>query len=230
VQTPSGPSWRRYNGDGYGEHEDGAPFDGTGCGRPWPLLTGERGHYALLAQEDPLPYLQAMARMASPGGMLPEQIWDAPPIPERGLFPGRPSGSAMPLAWTHAEFIKLALSAHEGGACDCPDAVALRYHAQPPRPQHTVWLQQAPVARAFAGADLLVCLHEAAVVRFGIDGWQDIQEVQTEVSGLGLHVARIAASALRSGQHIEFTWRRRSSGTWVGIDYTLVVSPGAVQD
>ena len=49
VDTPVGPAWRRYNGDGYGEHEDGSPFDGTGIGRAWPLLTGERAHYELAA-------------------------------------------------------------------------------------------------------------------------------------------------------------------------------------
>src|SRR5205807_2213999 len=45
VRLPQGPCWYRYNGDGYGEHADGSPFDGTGIGRPWPLLAGERGHY-----------------------------------------------------------------------------------------------------------------------------------------------------------------------------------------
>ena len=47
--TPAGPAWRRYVGDGYGEHADGSPFDGSGIGRLWPLLTGERGHYELAA-------------------------------------------------------------------------------------------------------------------------------------------------------------------------------------
>ena len=49
VETPNGPCWKRYNEDGYGEHADGAPFDGTGIGRAWPLLTGERAHYELAA-------------------------------------------------------------------------------------------------------------------------------------------------------------------------------------
>ncbi|MBU2834054.1 hypothetical protein HF918_13700, partial [Acidithiobacillus ferriphilus] len=40
TDTPSGPVWHRYNGDGYGEHADGSPFDGTGIGRGWPLLVG----------------------------------------------------------------------------------------------------------------------------------------------------------------------------------------------
>ena len=86
VETPSGPSYRRYNGDGYGEHEDGSPYDGTGVGRLWPLLTGERGHYALLAGEDPQPYLDAMNRMTGRGGLIPEQIWDGEPIPEPDAF------------------------------------------------------------------------------------------------------------------------------------------------
>ena len=45
-----------------------------------------------------------MEALASDGGLLPEQVWDAPDIPERELFNGRPSGSAMPLVWAHAEY------------------------------------------------------------------------------------------------------------------------------
>ena len=114
VDTPNGPSWHRYNGDGYGEHADGRPFDGSGRGRAWPLLTGERGHYELVAGNDPAPYLKAMAAMTGPGGMMPEQVWDTAALPERRLFPGQPTGSAMPLAWTHAEFIKLVISRNLG--------------------------------------------------------------------------------------------------------------------
>jgi glucoamylase len=49
VETPCGSTWHRYNDDGYGEHKDGSPFNGTGIGRGWPLLTGERAHYELAA-------------------------------------------------------------------------------------------------------------------------------------------------------------------------------------
>jgi glucoamylase len=79
VDTPSGPAWRRYTGDGYGEHEDGRPFDGTGIGRPWPLLTGERAHYELAAGRpaDAEALRAALSRFANEGGLLPEQVWDA---------------------------------------------------------------------------------------------------------------------------------------------------------
>src|SRR5258707_11103076 len=56
---PQGPCWRRYNHDGYGQKDDGSAFDGTGVGRSWPVLTGERGHYELAAGRDPMPWIMA---------------------------------------------------------------------------------------------------------------------------------------------------------------------------
>lgn len=132
TDTPSGPVWHRYNGDGYGEHADGSPFDGTGRGRGWPLLTGERGHIAVLAGNGGQSYLQAMTQMAGKGGLLPEQVWDSAAIPARGLYPGKPSGSAMPLVWAHAEFIKLAASVAVGSPVDRPAHVFERYAGRPP--------------------------------------------------------------------------------------------------
>lgn len=132
VDTPAGPAFYRYNGDGYGEHADGSPFDGQGIGRPWPLLTGERGHLALLQGEDPLSYLRAMTAMGGTCGLLPEQIWDAEPVPTRGLFPGKPSGSAMPLVWAHAEFLKLQAARTHGRPIELLDIVRERYGGRPP--------------------------------------------------------------------------------------------------
>ena len=49
TDTAAGPTWHRYNHDGYGQQQDGGPFTEHGVGRVWPLLTGERGHYELAA-------------------------------------------------------------------------------------------------------------------------------------------------------------------------------------
>ena len=64
---PQGPGWRRYNHDGYGQKDDGSAFDGTGVGRCWPILTGERGHYELAAGRDPKPFITTMERFSEPG-------------------------------------------------------------------------------------------------------------------------------------------------------------------
>ena len=108
-ETPRGPAWHRYQSDGYGEHADGGAFDGTGIGRAWPLLTGERAHDELAAGRTHVAERLAQAMEAFAGGsvLLPEQIWDGHDIPDRALFIGNPSGSAMPLVWAHAEYVKL---------------------------------------------------------------------------------------------------------------------------
>jgi glucoamylase len=131
VETPCGPAWRRYNGDTYGETPDGSPYDGKGggSGRAWPLLTGERAHYELAAgrHDEAIRLLHAMEAFAGNGGMIPEQVWDSDDIPERGLFLGRPSGSAMPLTWAHAEYLKLRRSIQDGRVFDTPPQTLQRY-------------------------------------------------------------------------------------------------------
>jgi glucoamylase len=230
VDTPTGPCWHRYNDDGYGEHDDGSAFDGTGKGRAWPLLTGERGHYELAAGRDPLPYLLAMVRMASPGGMLPEQIWDAAPIPSRGLEPGRPTGGAMPLAWTHAEYIKLVVSRSQGTAFDRPECVWQRYSGRPPQLERIIWSPHAPASTLPEGAALTLAVTEPATFRWGFDGWKDIVERRTTASALGLHTVEVDTSRLKSGRAIDLTYRLEPSGEWIARDYRIsVVSAGGAE-
>jgi len=94
VMTPNGPAWRRYNGDGYGENEDGSPFDGTGVGRAWPLLTGERAHYELAAghKKTAGDLARTLEAFAGACGLLPEQVWDVADILSVNCLPARRRG------------------------------------------------------------------------------------------------------------------------------------------
>lgn len=221
TDTPTGPVWHRYSGDGYGEHPDGTPFDGTGVGRGWPLLTGERGHYALALGQDPLPYLRAMANMASSEGMLPEQVWDTDPIPEFELHPGRPSGSAMPLAWAHAEFVKLAASRDSGRIFDLPRAVWERYRGLRPEPKVELWTPSAPLGEIESGRGLLLVFEQAVVVRLGFNNWQAVEDRSSQPAGLGLHGVRLGAETLAGAASLQITWRRRDNAEWIGKDYDI---------
>jgi glucoamylase len=225
TETPSGPVWHRYNGDGYGEHEDGTAFDGTGVGRGWPLLVGERGHYELDAGHDPRPYLEAMRRMASSAGMLPEQVWDAGPIPSRNLYPGRPSGSAMPLAWAHAEYIKLVRSIALGHAIDRPEAAWKRYGGHAPAPVRATWRFAAPRPAMPAGRALRLELLAPARVHFSLDGGATWSDVDARDTGLGVWVADIPGSErLPAGGGVDFTIWWPASSTWEGRNQRVSVA------
>lgn len=222
-ETPSGPVWHRYNGDGYGEHPDGAPFDGWGRGRGWPLLVGERGHYALLSGEDPASYLTAMMRMTGPGGLIPEQVWDEDPIPARGLAPGHPSGSAMPLVWAHAEFIKLVLSRESGAPVDRPAATWARYGGSRPVPETVIWTLRLRPETLRAGQALKFVLPEPALIHWGHDDWQDAVDIRTADCGIA-HVASLAAAELTRFRSIEFTLDWPAEGRWQGQDFRIAIA------
>ncbi len=139
VDTPAGEFWHRFNHDGYGETLDGRPF-GTndGLGRLWPIFAGERGEYELAASElsgevaanraAAMKRLNAMANTANDGLMLPEQVWDnTAPAATDGNLPGTGTGSATPLGWTHAQFIRLAWSIDAGYPVERPTPVSCHY-------------------------------------------------------------------------------------------------------
>lgn len=132
CETNTGPTWLRYNEDGYGEHADGSAYDGTGIGRGWPLLAGERAHYEIAAGNfDEAARLAAVMRaQAFAGAMLPEQVWNAADIAALELFNGGPTGSAMPLVWAHSEYVKLLRSLSERRVFDCPPQALARYVPQ----------------------------------------------------------------------------------------------------
>jgi glucoamylase len=226
VETPSGPVYRRYNSDGYGEKADGSPFDGSGIGRLWPILTGERGHLALQSGEDPLPYLETMVRCASRGGLLPEQVWDSAPIPERGLSPGRPSGSAMPLLWTHAEYLKLLIARDTGKPVELLKSVEDRYQTDPRAADTWHWRTQAPFACLKLGRIFAVEHRGPFVLRYGFDGWQRIAERTATCGPFGLWGVTLTRSELEGHGVIQFT--RRFDHGWENIDHEVTLGQADV--
>jgi glucoamylase len=221
AQLPEGPCWYRYTADGYGEHPDGSPFDGTGIGRLWPLLTGERAHYAI-ANGDlgaARALLRTLESCTSGGALIPEQIWDSDDIPERGLFRGYPSGSAMPLVWAHAEHIKLLRSLAEETVFDMPPQTVRRYQVDKVDARVTPWRVDFQPDMVPAGRKLRVELSQPCIVRWSMDSWATAQEVATTDTGLGVHVAEIA------GEHsLVFTWRDAATESWVGKDFSVAVA------
>jgi glucoamylase len=226
VDLPQGPGWRRYNLDGYGEREDGRPFNGVGIGRAWPLLAGERAHYALAAgrRAEAESLLATIEAQTSPGGLIPEQVWDGPPIPSRGLAPGEPSGSAMPLVWAHAEYVKLVRSLADGAVFDMPPHTVRRYAQGKQQARCRPWRPDCPVPRIPAGRVLRMDLPQASIVLYTRDAWRTQAEIATRDTGLGLHVAEIRTEGMTAGEGVVFTWRDAQTGVWHGRNHDVAIS------
>lgn len=124
VETPNGPTFYRYNHDGYGETWFGGPWLGEGVGRIWPIFAGERGEYEVARGGDPSIYLKAMMGFANAGGMIPEQVWDRPNPGQSSFDFGAGTGSATPLVWSMGQFMRLAVAAKEKRVVEQPSIVA----------------------------------------------------------------------------------------------------------
>jgi glucan 1,4-alpha-glucosidase len=157
TQTASGPGWHRYgikaNGstDGYGDcyvpdptdcAPSGAPWfpTATGSGHPWPLLDGERAEHDLQIGDtaDAASLLQTMQDMTSGLGLVPEQAWEDPGVAVSpygsdpatasiGFANGGAAGSASPLIWAQAQYLRLVADLHTGSVIDQPVITADRY-------------------------------------------------------------------------------------------------------
>jgi glucoamylase len=226
VELPQGPCWYRYNGDGYGEHKDGSAFDGTGIGRAWPLLAGERGHYALAAGHRN----EAEALLAvienSPAGqsrLLPEQVWDAADIPSFELFRGKPTGSACPLVWAHAEYVKLRRSIRDNKIFDQPPQTVKRYLIDKHVRRIFGWRFNNKTRSVPRNKTLRIVLLTPARVHWSVDGWNSTHDTDARDTGLGIYTLDLPTASLPVGAQAVFTFFWPQENRWEGTDYIVTV-------
>jgi len=222
VDTPSGPVWRRYNHDGYGQRADGASFKGWGVGRPWPILTGERGHYELAAGRDARPYVRALERFAVGVGLIPEQIWDQPTLADKRLFYGGPTGAALPLVWAHAEYIKLVRSVADGRVFDRLEPVWSRYagRQRPSSSRLEVWKARRQVASIAAGSRLRIVAGGPFDVTFATAGAAATQAAAS--TSIGVWYADIDAAVVGT---LRFTIRTHAGDAILDGEHGVTVTP-----
>jgi glucoamylase len=225
VETPSGPAWSRYNGDAYGEHPDGAAFDGTGIGRAWPLLTGERGHYELaagrIASAERLAH--SLEGFAGESGLLPEQIWDSDDVPARELFFGQATGSARPLVWAHAEYIKLSRSLQDGAVFDRPPQTVQRYLVDKAASCRVIWRFNNKLRTMPSRKTLRIETLSNAVVHWSVDGWNAVRDGRTADTTLGVYVIDLPTQLLSPGSRVDFAFYWPDADRWEGKDFFVTV-------
>ena len=225
VETPYGPCWHRYINDGYGEDKDGNPYSdsGDGIGRAWPLLTGERAHYEIAAGnlEGAKTLLKAMDGFAN-NGLLPEQIWDTDDIPDKGLFLGRYTGSAMPLTWAHAEYIKLCRSIKDKRIFDMSSQTEARYIKKKSPSPFAIWRFDWPCTLISPEKILRIEVLSAARVRWSSNSWKTSSDLDTEDTGLGIFFADLDLEK-GNAKEIKFTFFWKDSSRWENRDFEVKI-------
>ena len=221
VETPFGSCWHRYTKDGYGEDEHGNPYDGKGIGRAWPLLTGERAHYEIAAGNfnEAKKLMRAMEAFAN-NGLLPEQIWDTDDIPDKKLFFGRPSGSAMPLTWAHAEYIKLCASVKEKKVFDMPHQTQERYIKQKTSAIFEAWRFENQRKTISSKKTLRIEIMEDAIVHWTQDNWKTKYQTRTKDTGINIFVADIPTQNKKASK-IEFTFFWIKPNRWENKNFVV---------
>jgi glucoamylase len=217
VDTPKGPCWHRYNHDGYGQRPDGGPFVKWGRGRPWPLLTGERGHYELAIGHDARPFLSAMEHFSNGTGLLPEQVWDEDDRPDANLRRGGATGSASPLLWAHSEYLRLLRSARDRKVFDLIPEVAERYRGPAWRTRIEFWQPNHPISHARKGHTLRVCAPRPFRLHWSHTGDSEWRDGDSQATGIGGEYVDIPAANFDPRIEFTFFWRDRNS--WDGRNY-----------
>lgn len=225
TETNKGPAWHRFNHDGYGEKEYGLPFDGTGIGRAWPVLGGERAHYELAEGnfEEAINLLRVFAGFAGTSGLLPEQVWDTADIVEKNLFNGHSTGSAKPLVWAHAEYIMLLRSLKDKKVFDMPPQTMQRYLKDKTESKHGIWRFNHKILKLPQGKTLRLIAHSDSVIRWSTDNWNTIKNDVFIKNKLDIRYADLPTSKLEKGTKILFTFYWTDSARWEGINYEIEV-------
>jgi glucoamylase len=223
VDTPFGPCWRRYNHDGYGQREDGGPYQGWGYGHAWPLLTGERGHYELAAGRDAGPFIKTMEGLATSTKLLPEQIWSLPDLSKAHMRLGRPTGGAMPLAWAHAEYIQLVHSAADGQVFGLISQVADRYLNGRKSPPMEIWKFNRQVSSAPAASILRIQAAAPFRLHWSCDEWGQIEDTDSTSVGTGHAYVDIRILPEQRAP-IRFTFFWTTTERWEGRDFQVGVA------
>jgi len=228
IDTPYGPCWRRYNHDGYGQRKDGGPYMGWGQGRAWPILTGERAHYELAAGRNPQALITAIEQFSSIGSMLPEQVWDYADMPAEELYLGRSAGSAQPLVWAHAEYLKLLKSVTDNQVFDCISVVHDRYDGRydlsrdhrAPRRHLSIFKLSRPISATLQGATFRIMDHLRFTVLYTTDNWATQINLDAQLVG---HLGAFADIPIANNQagSLIFTLHWPDEDRWLGRNFEV---------
>jgi glucoamylase len=164
-----------------------------------------------------------MEQFAFRGRMLPEQIWDSPDVKSAEMYFGKPAGSAMPLMWAHAEYVKLLRSVSDGKVFDLIPVVAERYLKKRGRKNLEVWKRTRQVREVTSGQVLRIQAPQAFRLHWTNDGWVSTSDTPSTSTGIGIEFADVAIPGNQSAP-VQLTFLWTGGNRWEGHNYEVCIN------
>jgi len=161
---------------------------------------------------------------AGVGGLISEQVWDQPDIPERELYFGRPSGSAMPLVWAHAEYLKLQRSLRDGRVFDLPPQTVQRYGVEKTITPRRIWRFNHKIRSMPPGKILRVETLAPAIIHWSGDDWKTVNDAKTTDTSLDIYYADLSIAAVPEGNGVHFTFYWPEADRWENEDFFVSIA------
>jgi glucoamylase len=156
-------------------------------------------------------------------GLIPEQVWDAEDIPGLELFRGKSTGSARPLVWAHAEYIKLRRSLRDGKIFDQPLQTVQRYVFEKKAAEFFGWRFNNKSRTMPCGKKLRIILLNPGMVHWSDDGWKTTHDSYSRDSGLGVYAVDLPTHKLATGREVVLTFYWPGEQQWEGQDYSITI-------
>jgi glucoamylase len=147
-------------------------------------------------------------------------------MPVEHLYCGRSAGSAQPLCWAHAEYLKLLRSVVDGRVFDRISVVEERYAV--PKDQRTfqsrmeIFRTTRPISAMVSGGTLRIVDPDPFTVVWSADNWATTCRTEAKpVDSFG-SFADITAALDQAGS-IVFTLYWPGSDRWLGRNYEVTI-------
>jgi glucoamylase len=165
-----------------------------------------------------------MENFANQGGMITEQLWDGPDLPDAHMKRGCPTGAAMPLCWSHAEYISLARSRHDGVCLGCVEPAFQRYVLHQVKSNYEIWTLRYPLRRVSRGKILRIILAPQATVVWSTDGGARTNLLDAiHERRLNLWFADFPTADWPAGSVLTFTFFWKRDQRWEGRDWQVTI-------
>jgi glucoamylase len=142
---------------------------------------------------------------------------------------GGPTGSAQPLLWAHAEYVKLHRSTADRKVFDLVEAVYDRYvRGNGQRVPIEVWKFNRQVQMVESGSILRVQATSPFLLHWTSDAWQHSTDANSKATAIGIEFADIPVARVQSAP-IRFTLFWTEENRWEGKDYAVKVRASKVE-